>query len=934
MKSFLSVVILMFSAIVWGQTGTIEGVLSDKEVNNEPLPFANVVIKGTTKGATTDFDGKYIIENIPVGTYDVEFSFVGYEPVTVPGVKVEANKFTNVSTALGASAAALDEVIIQVQTSRERESALLLDQKKSIEIKQSIGAEELTRKAVTNVQQGLSKVSGITNVQNRGVFVRGLDDRYNFLLMNGLPIASSDPDNKIIPLNYIATNIVSHVDVFKTFDGALYQDFAGATFQINTKSVPKKPETVVSFGAGLNTNTTFKDFSTDDSGSSEYFGYTGSGRNLPGVFGKNVGRGYTATSAESADLFNTSWTPERSTAPLSTRFGISHGQGLVDTDKHQLAFYFSLNFRNDYQINEGVERALNSEGTAQQDFSTTNYEYSTQKSGILSLDYDYGDNLNLKFNTIYLQNTSNFIREAQGLNDGFTQLNNEDFYIRDIKYTQNDLISFQLLGDYSWNDKKHEISFASSLGLGKNNIPDRRVLRAAGSGEDAEYITTNGINPFKFYQELENTNINGKVEYKLGLNYDDAEGRYLSHLRVGYNVDLIEYDFFNRIINVGERSSSTQPLPNLDTNDPQSFFETGFAEGYLFYTNTADPAATSTINQYVNGFYLDYSKEWDKLFVNVGVRGEYAFREILYREPLNSINDEFLSLQYDPIFASPWFNVKYTLNDKTNLRVAGSQTVTRPRLREILPTVYQDGDGNQVIGNPDLENSKNYNLDFKYEYFLSSSELLSATVFGKYIKDPIERLAEATSVGYRTKFGNFDEATIYGIELEARLSLGERFDNESFDPFSLGVNAIIMSSNATAEEGNPEFAAVTNLDRKLQGASDWGINADFEYKFLDSDKVNSSVNFIFNTYGKRIYAVGVEGADEIYEKPINQLDISWNTSFNDKIGVQLRALNILNEKTLFTQDPTATVRFPERFSNVIEQFNQGVNFSATVSYKF
>ena len=226
----------MFSAIVWGQTGTIEGVLSDKEVNNEPLPFANVVIKGTTKGATTDFDGKYIIENIPVGTYDVEFSFVGYEPVTVPGVKVEANKFTNVSTALGASAAALDEVIIQVQTSRERESALLLDQKKSIEIKQSIGAEELTRKAVTNVQQGLSKVSGIPNVQNRGVFVRGLDDRYNFLLMNGLPIASSDPDNKIIPLNYIATNIVSHVDVFKTFDGALYQDFAGATFQILVKT--------------------------------------------------------------------------------------------------------------------------------------------------------------------------------------------------------------------------------------------------------------------------------------------------------------------------------------------------------------------------------------------------------------------------------------------------------------------------------------------------------------------------------------------------------------------------------------------------------------------------------------------------------------------------------------------------------------------------
>src|SRR5690606_16926814 len=124
------------------------------------------------------------------------------------------------------------------------------------------------------------------------------------------------------------------------------------------------------------------------------------------------------------------------------------------------------------------------------------------KSGLFSLNYKRLDNFNLLFNTIYLQNTSNFIREAQGLNDNFTQLNNRDFYIRDIKYTENDLVSFQLLSDYSWADKKHQLSFGGSFGLGKNNIPDRRVLRAAGSGEDAEYITTNGIDPFKFYQEL------------------------------------------------------------------------------------------------------------------------------------------------------------------------------------------------------------------------------------------------------------------------------------------------------------------------------------------------------------------------------------------------------------------------------------------------
>lgn len=928
----ISLLLLLFIT-VYSQaqnTGSVVGKLTDKEYNNEPLAFANVLIKGTTIGTTTDFDGLYALENLEAGNYTLIYSFVGYETQEIAAT-VQAGKVTEINVPMGASAASLDEVVITTTTKRESETALLLEQKKAVEIKQSIGAEELTRKAVSNVEQGLTKISGITTVQDRGIFVRGLDDRYNFLLVNGLPLASSDPDNKIIPLSYIATSIVGSVDVLKTFNSSIYQDFAGATFEINTKQIPSKPETKFNIGFGVNTNTTLKNFYTDDSGDSEFFGYTGGGRSLPAPYNKNATLGYTTTPSEAADIFDTSWTPKKTKAPLSTRFGLSHGQSIFDDGSNKLKFYFSLDYRNSYKTQNGVERALNSEGTAQQDFSTTTYDFSTQKSALLGLGYNRNRNFNLLFNTIYLQNTSNYIREAQGLNDGFTQLNNKDFYIRDIKYTENDLLSFQLLGDQSWKNGKHKISFGGSYGLGNNNIPDRRVLRTAGAGEEAEYITTNGIDPFKFYQELENNNINAKIEYQIGFQKDEALDKFKTLVKVGYNLDDIAYDFFNRTISTEQNSSS--PLPYINTNDPQAFFDQGFAEGYLFYSNTADPSAKSKINQTINAGYIDFTKEWDKLLVQIGIRGELAFREILYRPQLSSVNDPYSSIEYNPFDIAPSLNVKYTINDLSNIRFAGSKTVTRPRLREILPTTFQDGDGNQILGNPEVENSTNFNADLKYEIFPSKSEVLAFTAFGKYIQDPIERLSRSTSIGYRTFFDNFEEAYLYGVELEAKLNLGSVTKLVALNDFTLGFNGIYMDSHASADPENPDFATVTHKERKLQGASDWGVNADLGYSLINKGDTSSSINLIFNTYGKRIYAVGVEGADEIYEKPINQLDLTWNTQFNKKFGLRFSVRNILNEETLFTQDATNDIQFPDEYSNIIENFDMGVNFSINLTYK-
>src|SRR5690606_25606856 len=240
-------------------------------------------------------------------------------------------------------------------------------------------------------------------------------------------------------------------------------------------------------------------------------------------------------------------------------------------------------------------------------FRTQTFNYSTQKSALFSLNYNRFNRLALTFNIIYLQNTSNFIREAAGVNDGFTQLNNRDFFIGDSKYTENDLITLQLLGNYEWANKKHQLNFAGSGSKGKNNVPDRKVLRAAGQGEDAEYITTNGINPFKFYQSLDNINLNTRVEYTLGL--QPRVNVFKTNINVGYNFDLIEYDFETRFITAQVNTSN---LPNLNTNDPESFFQQGFNDGFLRYTGTFDPTATSKIDQYINAGYFNITREWEK----------------------------------------------------------------------------------------------------------------------------------------------------------------------------------------------------------------------------------------------------------------------------------------------------------------------------------
>lgn len=928
MKLKLIVAFLFITVFSYAQNkGIIAGTLTDKDLNNESLPFANVSIKGTNIGVTTDETGKYTI-SVDAGSYTIQFSFLGYETVEEK-VEVKAGETVTINKALGSGSYQLKDVVIQNTVSREKESALLMEQKNAVEIKQSIGTQEMQRKGVSNVEQGVAKISGVSKVADRGIFIRGLDDRYNYLQINGLNFIPSDPNLKTIPLNFIPTDIVRNIDVFKTFNSGLYQDFAGAAINIWTKDISSKPYTKVSLTGGFNSISSFKDFKSGNEGGADFFGYSGNNRVIPSVFNENIAQGYQASSSESKDMFNSSWSPEITKAPLSIGTSITNSDSFDLSNDRKIGYIFNVNFSNNYLSQTGQRRNLNSEGTAFKNFELSNSKYFTQKSALASVNYKKTSRYNFLFNIIYIQNSESTIEEIQGENTDFITID-RPFFLRDTKYIENTSFGIQQLGTLYFKEKKHTLEYGIAATIGKNNMPDRKTLITEGVGENADFVTFNGANPFRFYSILDNLNVNGKVEYEIKFG-NDVDGKSKNIIRFGYAGDMTNYDFFNRTIRVNGGGNLTDTT--IDTNNPQAFFDTNFDNGSLFYASTSDPTYKVKIAQFINAGFLNYNRNWEKLTADLGVRFEYMFRETKSRTETSTVTSPFEIKLYDPIDFSPILNLKYALNDKTNMRFTASKTSTKPRFREILPFRYQDGDGNFSIGNPDLKNTQNYNVDLKYELFPNQTSMVAVALFGKHIQDPITRLLEGTSTGFLTKYVNFEEANLYGIELESNFSLDLIFGETFFAKrTTFGINTIFMKSEEKADKA--KFPRITSTDRSLQGASDFIINADIVYELIKNEKVESKVSFIYNTFSDRIYAVGTDGASDIKQKPIDILDFTWRNTFSKKYQLNLTVKNILNSEILATQDPTRPIANPSQFSNINNRLTQGVNIGLEFSYTF
>lgn len=927
MKLKLLILTLFISVFGFSQNkGTITGILSDKDSNNQPLPFANVTLKGTKIGVNTDIDGKYSISVSP-GNYVVQFSFVGYETVEVP-VNVKEGATVTLNKAIGSGSYKLEDVVIKATApSREKETAILLDQKNAVVFKQSIGAQEMARKGVSDVEEGLTKITGITKVESRGLFVRGLEDRYNNLLINELQAPSNSPFTKIIPLDIFPTDIVGVLNVYKTFNPNISGDFAGAT--VNIETVQAKSITKLSVGVGYTTNNNAADFliHSDANNTQGFFGLNGKDRQLSGVFGKVPSTKIMTPDEYNNAYENNTWNVDKTSSPLNTSVGFIHAEKFNLENGNKINYTLSLNGDNKYVIRKGVDRTfILGAGDYDNNLQKESYSYQTNASALAAINYKT-NRFDIGLNSFYLRSTDSEIQDQLGYTNN--QSSNPNILIRTNQFDQSDYINSQLFGNVKLtSDEKHTLKFGGSFVKTSYEQPDRKFIIGEKVSPTEINVSYGGNHLNRQYLDIKgNYYFSGLLEYNLKFN--EKENGKSNRLTVGYNVfenDLKStYRIFSGLRSVNK--NYTAPINTIN-----SFIVDDINNGILAVREESNADYKVKLNQIVNAGYINYLHNFgEKLEVNAGVRVENSDRIVSYRSIGQIINGPYKKIDDQNLDILPVLNAKYQVTETSNLRFNGSKTITRPVTMELLPIQYISPDGKSILGNPNLKNTENFNIDLKYELFPKNNELIAVGLFAKQIQNPIERIfiASAGGSGQQMNYKNSKEASLFGAEIELLLQL-DRISPALAD-FSFGLNTSLSKTNVKVEYGATSIE--NNPSRKLQGASEWIINSDLKYDFEFSEIMKNSISLVYGVYGPRIFAVGSAGMDNIYEKPFHKLDFIWSSKLTKNIDAKFSVDNLLNP--LYKMELGNNNKFAiNEDSLLLESFKRGRGFSLNLSYTF
>jgi len=902
MKKILFVAFVALSQVLIAQNkGTLKGLLTDKETNKEPLPFANVVIKGSTVGATTDFDGKYSIK-VPAGTHVVQFSFLGYKTIEKT-FTLKADETIVINQLMSAEeGVSLDEIVVKSSTSKEKTSALILEQKKAVSIKTTIGAQELSVKGVSDAEGAVTKTAGVTK-GSKNIVVRGLGDRYNSTTLNGLPLPSDDPEYKNISLDFFDTSIIKNIGINKVFTSKIAGDVGGANVDIVSKELIKKSLLNVGVSAGVNTQTVSKEFLTID------------GTNKFGT--QNL-------SIPVNDLgnysFGNSFKPNSQNFQMNNSFSFAGGKK-YDIKNDSFSFFVVGGFDSGFNFLEGNIKQTTSAGAIFQDQDFSKYEYNVSQVVMANLKYKFDAGHSIAYNHLFIHNNK------QSIGDYFGEVNPEQDgdleFQRRQQTNNNEVYVNQFLANYKFSDR-FNFEAKGSLNFIRGNEPDRRTNKyLLRDGFYSPQTSSAGENE-RFYSKLEENDYaaKGKFSYKLKDDEEDisvlefgGDYRYTERL---FSATIFNHDFSTRVAIDIENPDAVFNQSSIDNN----IFELETGRGNGSNPNAFVPFTYRGKRQIFGAFGNAVYQISDNLIASAGLRFEKIQQRVTFNTNIAQSSVEGPSF-LDRIYVLPSFNIKYNFNENSIFRLAGSQTYTFPQFKETAPFKYQDVTFSSQ-GNANLKPSDTYNLDAKYEYYFSSSELITFTGFYKFIKDPISR-SEIPSGGNTLTYLNVgNDASVYGIELEARRKVVEK-EEQDLEVFA-GLNTSFLVSNVNLDSGS--VAQFTNATSDLEGATPFLLNADISLnKKINDNTLISSL--VFNYFSERVYSVGTRGFENVLEKGIPTLDLVSSYQFNKNYSVKLKATNLLNPDFQLTR-----AGFNGGDNVVLRNYKKGVNLSLGFTYNF
>jgi outer membrane receptor protein involved in Fe transport len=898
---FLIAAIFSINSSLFAQnTGKIGGKIIDKKTS-ETLIGASVVIQGTTIGVATDVDGKYLISNLQPGTYSVIVGYVGYQSKSISDVVVnKAGEVTNLDVTLenAAENRALKEVVIKSTANREKEATLLATQKKSVEMKQAIGSQEMARKGVSDAAAAVTKTAGITKLEGmKTVFVRGLGDRYNSTTLNGLPLPSEDPLYKNISLEFFQANIIKNINVNKTFSAPIYGDNAGANIDISSKELEENSLLSISVGGGVNTNAISVNRFAVANGAYSYLGFLKNGRNSP-------------ITDLSQYNFQSGFRTNKASAPINTNFNITGGRKFnVGKGSNTLSLFGVASNVSEYFYRKGFIGQATNTGDYQQDMDMKRYDYRTTQSLLGNVKFKHTKG-SVSLNSIYIHSDAQFVGNYLGynkdINDNIGSKDAENSLIVRQQNNSNILLSNQLLADYKFNNK-----FSASIGAVYSTLrgtePDRKTNAYAMTNSGSYILSANspGDNN-RFFSVLNENDLGAKAEVNYTFN---PESNLPAVLTLGGS-----YRKTDRTFNFNEFDYQQSGL-SVDINNPDAVLnQQGLNAGAfklitLWNSTNLDPMYYIGHREMEAGYAQLIYPISEKFIVEVGLRNEKLKQTITWNTNITSTVTDLTTPPslIDKNYLLPSLNMKYSINDKNALRFSASKSYTMPQFKEMANFLYNDINFNER-GNPYLVPSTVYNVDLKYDYYLSKKEIISVGAFYKNIQNPIVRMIMNTP-GLDYSYVNTKSADVAGAELEVRKTLFTFNSEKHNSDFSFGFNASYLYSQEDQTDVTTGLvsATFTNRKGKMQGASPLLINSDLSYS-ASNDKTSLLSTLVFNYAYDKVFSVGTTGRENMIEKSVPTLDFINSFGLKkSKLTMSLGARNILDPEFKLTQKSTSNL---------------------------
>lgn len=901
--------------------GAIQGVVVDKE-NKEPLVGATVRVEGQSIGGVTDLDGNFQLEGVNSGEITLIISYISYNTLRLEELIIKANEITRVEVALDASQEQLEEFVVTAKANRESENLLLLEQKQSLLAVKAMGAMELSRKGISNAEAAVAQISGVSKQEGvKNVFVRGLGDRYNATYLNGFPIPSDDPEYKNIALDMFDTDMIQNIAVQKAFSASQGGDVGGAVIDITSKELYGKSALEVGISGGANTSVLGNTFYKQDGTS--YFGVSRSDEPAEGTFKK-----FELPAAGTQYPFVNKLQPSVLKTPIDHGFNITAGKQFSFDSGNNLSMFFVANHGLGYSHSERVSRTLNPIGNFGQDLAGPNSSITTRQMGLGHIAFNMNQKHLIQYNILAIHSNEQYVALLSGRDTEKHQDDNNDVKMYRQQANDNLLLVNQFDTDWKLLDNL-QLNAGISYNMMRAKEPDRRInyLYGVPRGNDLEWYPMSSDRNDRFYSRLTEDDYNAKLSFDWGF-------RENSFLRVGYIGRFVNHAFNAREYN---HSAIDGAAPQLDSQfDKMNWDE--------LYYNTANLKTEGK----TNGFLLQRGElEWynSKKFIH----SAYAEVALPLLEKLTlqaSLRTDFVNFvvrqgqdqvernksKIDKTYFLPALNLKYDINDKNVLRLSVSKTYTLPQVKEISPYQYINI-GYVSFGNPDIQPSDLWNVDLKWDFYTSPTEIISATVFYKNVKNPMARIDNNISSGAQEYTNPSDQVNIAGIELEVRKNLYDvtTLLSAKRHKIDMGLSGSYIWSRMELKE-DPDNARFT----MLEGSSPWLLNSDITYTYTKGYQTYTAA-LVLSYFSDRIHTYGSRGMtksgnqNDLMEEGRASLNLVTSAKLTENLSLKFKANNLINSPFRHTLIPNIST---DNKPVVLSEYRKGVSFSVGASWSF